>query len=100
MLKRGDELRRRRLTTMLQGLVDAEVAAHIGAALHERSDSRTTQRNGTLDKLFTTGVGPSRQRPEDPPHRVVPRGGRWQLRWGCWKPFSRHETSSVRDSTV
>jgi hypothetical protein len=82
MLKPGDELRRRLLDTMLQELVNAEAAAHIGAAVHERSDSRTTQCNGTLDKLFTTGVGPSRSRPEDPPHRVVPRGGRWRAQVG------------------
>jgi putative transposase len=65
MLKPGDELRRRLLDTMLQELVNAEAAAHIGAASHERSDSRTTQRNGILDKLVTTGVRPSRSRPED-----------------------------------
>jgi putative transposase len=53
----GGELMRRLLGGMLQGVVDAEATAHIGAALHERSDTRTTQRNGTRDKLVTTGVG-------------------------------------------
>ncbi len=53
----GGELMRRLLGGMLQGVVDAEAAAHIGAQLHERSDLRTTQRNGTRDKLVTTGVG-------------------------------------------
>ncbi|MHB1329871.1 MAG: IS256 family transposase [Gemmatimonadales bacterium] len=53
----GGELMRRLLGGMLQGVVDAEAAAHIGAQLHERTDARTTQRNGTRDKLVTTGVG-------------------------------------------
>lgn len=48
---------RRLLGGMLQGVVDAEAAAHIGAQLHERSDLRTTQRNGTRDKLVTTAAG-------------------------------------------
>ena len=41
------ELMRRLLNTMLQELVDAEATAHIGAAPHERTEERTTQRNGT-----------------------------------------------------
>jgi putative transposase len=53
----GGELMRRLLGGMLQGVVDAEAAAHIGAQLHERTESRMTQRNGTRDKLVTTGVG-------------------------------------------
>ena len=42
---------------MLQAVVDAEAAAFIGAGLHERSETRTTQRNGTRDKLVTTAAG-------------------------------------------
>ena len=53
----GGDLMRRLLGGMLQGVVDAEAAAHIGAQLHERTDGRLTQRNGTRDKLVTTGVG-------------------------------------------
>jgi putative transposase len=53
----GGELMRRLLGGMLQAVVDAEAAAHIGAGLHERSDARTTQRNGTRDKLVTTATG-------------------------------------------
>ena len=37
-------LMRRLLNTMLQELVDAEATAHIGAAPHERTEERTTQR--------------------------------------------------------
>jgi putative transposase len=59
MLKAGDdgESMRRLLGTMLQALVDAEATAAIGAGPHERTYTRTTQRNGSRDKLVTTGVG-------------------------------------------
>ena len=53
----GGELMRRLLGGMLQAVVDAEATAHIGAGLHERTDARTTQRNGTRDKLVTTAAG-------------------------------------------
>ena len=53
----GGELMRRLLGGMLQAVVDAEATAHIGAGLHERSEARTTQRNGTRDKLVTTAAG-------------------------------------------
>ena len=53
----GGELMRRLLGGMLQAVVDAEATAHIGAGVHERSDARTTQRNGTRDKLVTTAAG-------------------------------------------
>jgi putative transposase len=58
-LKTSDasELMRRMLATMLQELVDAEASAFIGALPHERRDARTTQRNGTREKVVTTGVG-------------------------------------------
>jgi putative transposase len=51
------ELMRRLLHTMLQALIDAEATAHIGAGPHERTDTRTTQRNGTRDKLVATTAG-------------------------------------------
>jgi putative transposase len=51
------ELMRKVLTAMLQALIDAEATAHIGAGPHERTGSRTTQRNGTREKLVTTGTG-------------------------------------------
>jgi putative transposase len=59
VLKTSDasELMRRMLATMLQELVDAEASAFIGALPHERSEARTTQRNGTREKVVTTGVG-------------------------------------------
>ena len=59
VLKTSDasELMRRMLATMLQELVDAEASAFIGAVPHERTDARTNRRNGTRDKVVTTGVG-------------------------------------------
>jgi len=53
----GNELMRRLLLTILQQLVDAEATAHIGAAPHERTEARTTQRNGTRDKTVSTTSG-------------------------------------------
>jgi putative transposase len=53
----GGELMRRLLGGMLQAVVDAEATARIGAGPHERSETRTTQRNGTRDKLVTTAAG-------------------------------------------
>jgi putative transposase len=53
----GEQLMRRLLGTMLQQLVDAEGSAFIGALPHERTDARTTRRNGTREQVVTTGVG-------------------------------------------
>ncbi|WP_205709813.1 IS256 family transposase, partial [Kineococcus siccus] len=50
-------LMRRLLQGALQGLIDAEAEHHIGAGLHERSTARTTQRNGTRDRLVATTSG-------------------------------------------
>jgi len=59
MMRSADEndLMRRLLGTMLQALVDAEATAFIGAEPHERTETRTTQRNGTRDKTVTTAAG-------------------------------------------
>ena len=59
MMRSADagELMRRLLGTILQELVDAEATAQIGAGPHERSEARTTQRNGTRDKTVTTTAG-------------------------------------------
>jgi putative transposase len=42
---------------VLQALIDAEVTETIGAALHERTDTRTNQRNGSRDRLLSTKAG-------------------------------------------
>ena len=41
----------RMLATMLQEVVDAEASAFIGALPHERTEARTTRRNGTREKM-------------------------------------------------
>jgi putative transposase len=53
----GGDLMRKLLETMLQSLVDAQATAHIGAEPHERTDARTTQRNGSRPKTVTTASG-------------------------------------------
>ena len=53
----GGDLMRQLLATMLQLLVDAEATAHVGAEPYQRSAARTTQRNGTRDKLLATATG-------------------------------------------
>ena len=67
----GGELMRRLLGGMLQAVVDAEATAHIGADRHERSDARTTQRNGTRDKLITTAAGDLTVKIGEGPDRIV-----------------------------
>jgi len=51
------QLMRKLLHTILQALIDVEAAQHIGADLHERTDTRTAQRNGTRDKTISTTAG-------------------------------------------
>ncbi|WP_432489680.1 IS256 family transposase [Kineococcus sp. SYSU DK018] len=53
----GGDLMRRILQGALQALIEAEAAAHIGAAPHERTPARTTQRNGVREKLVATTAG-------------------------------------------
>jgi hypothetical protein len=48
---------RRGVELILQALIDAEATAQIGADRFERSTSRTTQRNGTRDRLLSTKAG-------------------------------------------
>ena len=45
------------LEWILQELIEAEASAVIGARPHERSDSRTTQRNGHRPRLLSTTAG-------------------------------------------
>ncbi len=48
---------RKGVEIMLQALIDAEATAQIGAERFERSSTRTTQRNGTRDRLLSTKAG-------------------------------------------
>ncbi len=43
--------------TIYQALIDAELTAVIGAGLHERSESRTNQRNGSRARTVSTTAG-------------------------------------------
>jgi putative transposase len=52
----GDFLRRA-LEQMLHQIMEAEVAAQVGASLHERSDERTTWRNGYRPRTWDTRAG-------------------------------------------
>jgi transposase-like protein len=45
------------LEWILQHLIEAEATAFIGAARHERTDGRVTQRNGHRPKLLSTAAG-------------------------------------------
>jgi len=41
----------------LQRILEAEMTAHVGAAPHERTESRTGQRNGYKPRTLKTRVG-------------------------------------------
>src|SRR5215218_2421665 len=58
-LGEGDsrELFRRLLQHGMQELIDAELSAAIGAAPHERVESRSNQRNGARSRLLSTPTG-------------------------------------------
>ena len=51
------ELMRRLLGRMLQELIEAEATERIGAARHERTETRTTSRNGSRPKVVSTTAG-------------------------------------------
>jgi transposase-like protein len=48
---------RRVLEHAMQRLIEAEAAAHIGAAPHERASTRSTYRNGHRERILDTGSG-------------------------------------------
>ena len=43
--------------TIYQALIEAELTDTIGAALHERTDTRTAQRNGHRTRILSTTTG-------------------------------------------
>lgn len=53
----SDDVVRTALQVMLQALIEAEATSTIGAQPHERTDSRTTQRNGHRSRGLTTAAG-------------------------------------------
>ena len=52
-----DDRIRSAATTIYQALIEAELTAVIGAGPHERTETRTTQRNGSREKLVATTAG-------------------------------------------
>lgn len=53
----GIDFMRDALAFVLQALIDLEAAQVIGAGRYERSDERTTHRNGTRSRLLSTKAG-------------------------------------------
>jgi len=53
----GGDVVRTAVQVMLQELIEAEATAQIGADRHERSDLRTTQRNGHRPRTLSTKTG-------------------------------------------
>ena len=54
----GDmDFMREAMQLVLQALIDLEADAHIGAGRYERTDSRTTHRNGSRARLLSTKAG-------------------------------------------
>ncbi len=53
----GGDLMRQMLGLMLQALVDTEATSVIGAEPHQRTEDRTTHRNGTRPKTVSTTSG-------------------------------------------
>ena len=51
------DLFRRLLERGMQQLIDADLTATIGAELHERTDTRTNQRNGARERTLSTPAG-------------------------------------------
>ncbi len=53
----GVDLVRESVRIVMQELIEAEAAERIGAARYERTESRTTERNGSRDRLLATKGG-------------------------------------------
>src|SRR6478752_818553 len=53
----GVDLIRDAVTMVLQEMIEVEATEQIGAGRYERTDSRTTERNGSRPRLLTTQAG-------------------------------------------
>lgn len=51
------DLIRESVRLVMQDLIEVDVAEQIGAGRYERTESRTTQRNGSRPKLISTQAG-------------------------------------------
>ena len=82
---------------ILQQLIEAEATAVIGAAPHERTESRTAQRNGHRPKLVSTAAGDGGRIPRVvPPQRVV---GRAEPN-GPGRPHPRRHTMGLAEEVL
>ncbi len=74
-LRAGGDLdfMREAMQLVLQALIDLEATHHIGAAPYERSEARTTHRNGSRSRLLSTKAGDV--------ELAIPK-----LRWGSFFP--------------
>ena len=53
----GVDLIRESVRMVMQELIEAEASEHIGAARYERTEARTTERNGSRPRLLATQAG-------------------------------------------
>lgn len=53
----GEDVVRRAMTLVLQELIELEASQAIGAGRYERSEERTTHRNGSRSRLLSTKAG-------------------------------------------
>jgi putative transposase len=53
----ADDVVRQAVESVFQALIDAEATSRIGAAPHERTPARVTQRNGYRDRVLATTAG-------------------------------------------
>jgi putative transposase len=53
----GLDLVREAVTLVAQELIESELGAHIGAQRYERTESRTTERNGHRARVLSTKAG-------------------------------------------
>src|ERR1700709_320332 len=53
----GVDLVRESVRMVMQELIEAEATERIGAGRYERTESRTTERNGARDRLLATQAG-------------------------------------------
>ncbi|HSU36643.1 MAG TPA: transposase, partial [Propionibacteriaceae bacterium] len=57
MSAKPGQLHRESVRMVMQELIEAEATEHIGAGRYERTDTRTTERNGARDRLLATQAG-------------------------------------------